>query len=89
MAKFTTPIKVDCPRCDSESVIKHGRRNGHQVFKYKDCSRKFANNGTAARRTAPAAAVGAAINMYYDGLSIKRIPGLRGRFLLAYTSGSH
>ena len=33
----------------------------------------FADYGTAARCTEPAAAVGAAGNMYYDGFLIKRI----------------
>ena len=72
MAKFTTTITVDCPHCKSGAVVKNGRGRGQQEYKCRGCNRKFRNNGTAYNRQIPAAAVGAAVGMYYDGLSYKR-----------------
>ena len=73
MAKFTTTITVDCPRCTSEDVMKYGTAKGIQVYKCKDCNRKFRNTGLAYKRQVPVEIVGAAINLFYDGLSIKAI----------------
>ena len=45
MAKFMEERIVDCPHCQSERVIKKGRRNGHQRYECKDCRRKFDTSG--------------------------------------------
>ena len=74
MAKFsqTTTLTVNCPLCESEQVIKRGKRNGVQVYGCKSCGRKFRHDMPPNCR-ASAEVIGAPVNMYYDGLSYKRI----------------
>ena len=76
MTQFTRIITevVDCPLCGAERVIKYGKsRKGIQRYQCSACERVFSNDGKALNRRVPAAQVGAAMSMYYDGLSFKRI----------------
>lgn len=71
MSEYTQTIKVRCPRCGSSSIVKRGSHDGKQTFACKDCFRRFfRSNETLDGR---AKQIGAAVNMYYDGLSYKRI----------------
>ncbi len=71
MSEYVQTIKVRCPRCGSSSVVKRGHHDGKQTFACKDCSRRFFNSGDTLDGRAKQ--IGAAVNMYYDGLSFKRI----------------
>lgn len=71
MSEYVQTIKVRCPRCGSSSIVKRGYHDGKQTFACKDCERRFfQSNETLDGR---AKQIGAAVNMYYDGLSYKRI----------------
>ena len=71
MSEYVQTIKVRCPRCGGDSVIKFGMHDGKQTFACKSCSRRFfRSNETLDGR---AKQIGAAVDMYYDGLSYKRI----------------
>ncbi len=75
MAKFTTTVTVNCPYCESESVIKYGKQNGKQLYKCKNkpCGKRFNDTGALHGRMVPADQIGAAIRMFYSGMSYKQI----------------
>ncbi len=75
MAKFTetTTIEVVCPKCGSERVRKAGQQNGQQRYRCNACAKWFRQNGKAPGRRVDAEQVGAAIRMFYSGLSYKQI----------------
>lgn len=73
MAKFTTTVTVNCPYCESESVIKYGKQNGKQLYKCKGCRKRFNDTGALHGRVVPADRIGVAIRMFYSGMSYKQI----------------
>ena len=76
MTTFTKIVTetVECPLCGAGRVIKYGKSGkGVQRYQCRSCERVFRNGGTALNRRVPAAQVGAALSMYYDALSYKRI----------------
>ena len=73
MTEFTEPRAVNCPDCESAHVVKIGTRNGYQRFLCRDCSKKFHTNGKAKGRRFPADQMGAAIRMFYAGMSYQQI----------------
>ena len=75
MAKYTqtTSVTLNCPSCSSERVVKIGKRNGHQRYLCRGCTKKFQANGNTAGRRFPPEITGAAVRMFYAGMSYKRI----------------
>lgn len=75
MAEFTSTITtvVNCPDCASAAVIKHGKQSGQQRYRCKDCRKAFRYNGKATGRQVDAEQMGAAIRMFYMGMSYKQI----------------
>lgn len=73
MAKFTKTVTVNCPYCESESVIKYGKQNGKQLYKCKSCKKRFNDTGALHGRMVSAEQIGAAIRMFYSGMSYKQI----------------
>ena len=75
MAKYTqtTSVSLNCPSCSSERVVKIGKRNGHQRYLCRGCTKKFQANGNTAGRRFPPEITGAAVRMFYSGMSYKRI----------------
>ena len=73
MTEFTEPRAVNCPDCESARVVKIGTRNGYQRYLCRACSKKFHTNGKAAGRRFPADQMGAAIRMFYSGMSYQQI----------------
>ena len=83
MAKFstTTTYEINCPACESASVIKVGIRNGQQRYQCKGCDKKFRANGKAPGQRMDAEMVGSAIRDFYTGKSYKQIAeGLRDEY---------
>ncbi len=76
MAKFTREITIDCPHCESPKVVKVGQRNGYQRYRCNDCMRKFNDSGNAFHKWNKIEHIGAAIDMYYSGLSYKQVAEL-------------
>ena len=79
MAEFTEPKTVNCPDCESARVVKIGTRNGYQRYLCRACSKKFHTNGKAAGRRFPADQMGAAIRLFYSGMSYKQIAESMGK----------
>ena len=76
MTVFTRVVTetVDCVICGANRVIKYGKSGkGVQRYQCRSCESVFSNDGKAIRRRVPASQVGAALSMYFDGLSFKRI----------------
>ena len=73
MAEFQQTITVDCPHCKSPKVIKKGKRNGYQRYQCKECERKFDDGEKAFGSWNRTDHIGAAVDMYYSGMSYKQI----------------
>ena len=75
MAKYSTvhTTTINCPVCESDNVVKIGKRNGYQRYLCRGCAKKFHSNGNIPGRRFPPEQVGAAIGMFYNGMSYKQI----------------
>ena len=71
--ELTEPKAINCPNCKSAHIVKIGTRNGYQRYLCRACSKKFHANGKAAGRRFPADQMGAAIRLFYSGMSYKQI----------------
>jgi len=64
---------MKCKHCQSENVIKYGKYKDVQRYYCKDCSSKFKADDALYYMKTPANQVSSALNMYYEGMSIKAI----------------
>lgn len=62
-----------CKHCGSTGVSKYGTYKGVQRYWCKVCNRKFKNDDTLFHMKTPANQVSSALNMYYEGMSIKAV----------------
>jgi len=70
--------EVSCKYCQSENTIKFGTHtnvDGKEIQRYfcKDCNRKFTELDTLDKMKTPIPVIGAALNMYYSGMSLDNI----------------
>ncbi len=65
--------EIICKNCGSTNIVKFGTYNKVQRFWCKDCKRKFKADDTLFHMKTPANQVSSALNMYYEGMSIKAI----------------
>ena len=63
---------MNCKYCQSENVTKKGFVKGKQLFKCKECGKRFFENGKFAKMRTDKRIIVAAINFYYDGLSLRK-----------------
>ena len=63
---------MQCKYCGSEKVVKNGKVKGEQVYKCKDCGHRFFLNGSFSKMRNEKNMVVAALNFYYDGLSLRK-----------------
>ena len=75
MAEFTETktVTINCPGCASEDIVKNGQRNGYQRYLCRGCEKNFRTTGEAFGRQYPAEVIGAAIDMYFSGVSYKQV----------------
>jgi transposase-like protein len=66
-------VGITCKHCGSSAVVKYGTYKGVQRYWCKICKRKFKADGTLFHMKTPANQVSSALNMYYEGMSIKAI----------------
>jgi putative transposase len=62
-----------CRYCGSNAVVKFGKYKGVQRYWCKVCKRKFKADDTLFHMKTPANQVTSALNMFYEGMSIKAI----------------
>ncbi len=65
--------EIKCPYCENEGVVKFGTYKGAQRYWCKACKRKFKADDTLFHMKTPANQVSSALNMFYEGMSIKAI----------------
>lgn len=63
---------MNCKYCGHEKVVKDGKVKGKQVFKCKDCKKRFYMNGKFAKMRTGKNLIVTALNLYYDGLSLRK-----------------
>lgn len=69
---------MNCKYCNSTNIIKFGTHtdtDGKEIQRYfcKDCQRKFTELDTLDKMKTPIPVIGAALNMYYNGMSLDGI----------------
>jgi len=63
---------MNCKYCNSENVTKKGIRHNKQTYRCKDCGHIFVDNDKFSRMRNDKNIVVAALNFYYDGLSLRK-----------------
>ena len=63
---------MPCKYCGSEKVRNWGKVKGQQVYKCKDCGHRFYGNSNFSKMRTEKNIVVAALNFYYDGLSLRK-----------------
>ena len=70
---YSIPVRdMKCKYCGSEKLVKDGKVKSKQVFKCKDCRRRFYLNGKFAKMRTSKNLIVTALNLYYDGLSLRK-----------------
>ena len=73
MVYYSIPVRhMQCKYCSSENIVKNGKVKGEQVYKCKDCGHRFFLNGSFSKMRNEKNMVVAALNFYYDGLSLRK-----------------
>jgi len=62
-----------CKYCQSENAVKHGKANGKQRYLCKDCGHKFFEGSAFPRMRTESRIISASIDMYFEGLSGRKI----------------
>jgi transposase-like protein len=63
---------MQCKYCGSEKIIKKGFVQKKQLYKCKDCGHRFYDNSNFSKMRSEKNLVVAALNFYYDGLSLRK-----------------
>jgi len=71
--------RVGCKFCKSHKVVKNGKRGQKQLYLCKECGHQFIDNGCFPRMRTHAKAISAALEAYFDGLSLSKITNLLRR----------
>jgi transposase-like protein len=64
--------QVNCKYCGSEKIVKNGNVKGTQVYKCKECGKRFFLNGQFSKMRNEKNIIVAALNFYYDGMSLRK-----------------
>lgn len=81
MSRIKLYYDVKCKFCESDNIVKYGLQRGIQQYLCRACGRKFSDKDTLEGKQTPTAEIGAALSMFYDGLSLSKISGqLKGIF---------
>ena len=65
-------IDMRCKYCSSKSLVKKGFVNKKQLYKCKDCGHRFYQNGKFVRMKVNKHTIVTALNLYFDGLSLRK-----------------
>jgi putative transposase len=65
--------KLTCKYCRREHVIKYGKYKDVQYYYCKDCRHKFTSMDTIPKMQYSTSKISDAINMFYEGMSLKEI----------------
>ncbi|MGA2671138.1 MAG: IS6 family transposase [Dehalococcoidia bacterium] len=70
---FTQPEPIKCKWCGSVDIKKYGIRDGVQEYFCLKCGRKFNAKDVPYKKQTPVEQIGTALDMFYDGLSLRNI----------------
>jgi len=70
---ITETVEIRCKVCGSNDVVKYGTKGSVQYYWCKQCKKKFAGNNALPGMRTPPEQIGAALSMFYDGLSLNAI----------------
>lgn len=73
IAKEVNQIPEQCKFCGAKRIVRYGRYQNVQRWWCKSCKRKFVHNLALPKMKTPIAEVAAAVNMFYEGLSLNAI----------------
>jgi transposase-like protein len=62
-----------CKYCQSENVVKHGVKGDKQRYVCKDCGHNFVEGSDFPRMRNESRIISASIDMYFEGLSVRKI----------------
>lgn len=65
--------KMNCKNCGSSKTVKNGKRNNKQLYKCKECGKQFIDNDNFERMRTQKHIIGFALDLYYDGMSVRKI----------------
>ena len=71
--EIRTVEQVVCKHCGSEAVLKYGLYKGVPRYLCKSCKRKFKADDNLAGMRVPTKEIASALNLYYDGSSVRAI----------------
>lgn len=81
-AKKAFDRRGGCKWCGSNKVVRNGKKpDGQQLFRCKECTRQFLDNGKFPRMRKSKEAVAFALEMYFDGHSLTKISKNLKKFL--------
>jgi len=77
-----SPVKNDlaCKFCGSHNIIKQGFKSNKQVYKCKDCTRKFVLNKGFEGLCYDPRIVATTLDLYFKGVSLRKIEDHLGQF---------
>jgi len=70
---YTLPLPIVCKWCGSPDTMKYGKRKGIQEYICQRCRRKFTEKDAPYKMRTPVAQIGAALGMFYEGMSLSAI----------------
>lgn len=75
-------VKTDfaCKFCGSQKIIKYGWKSNKQVYKCKDCARKFVMNQGFEKLCYDSRIVATTLDLYFKGVSLRKIEDHLGQF---------
>ena len=77
---------VQCPRCASIRVMRYGRSAGKQVFKCRDCGKKFREQTLLRKARHDPEVIMATLDLYFKGLSLRKISDHLEQFYRVHVS---
>jgi len=63
---------MQCKYCGSKKLVKDGKVKGKQLYRCKSCKKRFYLNGKFAKMRTDKHIIVTALNLYFDGLSLRK-----------------
>ena len=62
-----------CKYCGSENYVRYGKENNKQMYKCKDCNRKFVDNLYFENLKVNPKIICVTLDLYFKGISLRKI----------------
>jgi len=71
--RLSLPKGIECKFCGSENLVRYGKSKDLQLYLCHKCGRKGTDNRALPKMKVPPQVIGAALSMFYEGLSLSAI----------------